>query len=181
MNKQTETLKNGDPILVDLDEAEFISRKGAWTTYLDQDGRTKKARNSRVAALNPKEEAKPAGPQEVSLSEALAEDAEDEQAEDGDEVRTHRIVKAKYDPRRYHKFDAVTESGRHKVDTDDKVARRLRSTTTLAEVYQAVATDLAACLNKDPEELEQELLNKYGHLNPGMQRMNLGNRLRKYL
>lgn len=55
-------------------------------------------------------------------------------------------------------------------DNGDPVARLLRDAHTLDDVYKVTAKHL-----KVPEK---ELRAKYGHLNPGQQRMNCGNRLR---
>lgn len=61
-------------------------------------------------------------------------------------------------------------SGHTSYDNGDDVATTLRG-KTLDEVYVAAAKKL-----KEPEK---DLRAKYKHLNPGMQRMSLGNRLRK--
>ena len=61
-------------------------------------------------------------------------------------------------------------SGHTSYDNGDDVATKLRG-KTLDEVYAHAAKTL-----KEPEK---DLRSKYKHLNPGMQRMSLGNRLRK--
>lgn len=61
-------------------------------------------------------------------------------------------------------------SGHTSYDNGDDVATKLRG-KTLDEVYAHAAKQL-----KEPEK---DLRTKYKHLNPGMQRMSLGNRLRK--
>lgn len=61
------------------------------------------------------------------------------------------------------------EDGRRLVDCGDDVATQLRG-LDLDGVYRAVAKAIGTP--------EKELRAKYSHLNPGMQRMNLGNRLR---
>lgn len=61
-------------------------------------------------------------------------------------------------------------SGHTSYDNGDDVATKLRG-KTLDEVYAHAAKTL-----KEPEK---DLRAKYKHLNPGMQRMSLGNRLRK--
>lgn len=61
-------------------------------------------------------------------------------------------------------------SGHTSYDNGDDVATKLRG-KTLDEVYAHAAKTL-----KEPEK---DLRTKYKHLNPGMQRMSLGNRLRK--
>lgn len=63
-------------------------------------------------------------------------------------------------------------SGHTSYDNGDDVATKLRG-KTLDEVYAHAAKAL-----KEPEK---DLRAKYKHLNPGMQRMSLGNRLRKVL
>lgn len=55
-------------------------------------------------------------------------------------------------------------------DNGDPVARMLRDAHTLDEVYAVAAKYLGV--------KERELRDKYGHLNPGQQRMNCGNRMR---
>lgn len=74
-----------------------------------------------------------------------------------------------YDPSRYTKHDVKTASGRNVFDVADKVANRLRG-KTLEEAYEVAAKALG--------ESVKALAAKYGHLNPGQQRMNLGNRMR---
>lgn len=61
-------------------------------------------------------------------------------------------------------------SGHTSYDNGDDVATKLRG-KTLDDVYVYAAKQL-----KEPEK---DLRTKYKHLNPGMQRMSLGNRLRK--
>lgn len=56
------------------------------------------------------------------------------------------------------------------MDNNDPIAQALRAIDSLDEMYEYVAQQL----QMDEVELRQ----KYGHLNSGMQRMNLGNRLR---
>ena len=55
------------------------------------------------------------------------------------------------------------------LDIGDATAKRLRG-FTLDEVYKLAAKEL--------KESEKDLRARYRHLNPGMQRMNLGNRMR---
>lgn len=73
----------------------------------------------------------------------------------------------------YHKDnDKKTAGGNTSVDNDDDVAKKLRG-KDLDEVYAVVA--------KATEENEKDLRKRYAHLNVGMQRMNLGNKLRGVL
>ncbi len=76
-------------------------------------------------------------------------------------------VRVKPDLTKYVK--GVSGSGKKTMRTNDFVAESLNG-FTLDEVYR-VATELT--------EIEQkELRSRYSHLNVGMQRMNLGNRIR---
>jgi hypothetical protein len=68
--------------------------------------------------------------------------------------------------------EVKTASGRASIDIGDTVAERLRG-KELADVYAIVAKAL------DVEE--KELVKQFSHLNPGMIRMNLGNRYRAAL
>jgi colicin import membrane protein len=65
--------------------------------------------------------------------------------------------------------DIRTASGRRAVDSDDAVARELRG-MELADVYERAAQELDVSV--------ASLHKLYDHLNAGMQRMNLGNRIR---
>lgn len=69
-------------------------------------------------------------------------------------------------------YERIKVEGRRILDCADDTAQKLR-TMSLDDVYQHAATALAV-----PED---ELRQKYGHLNKGMQRMNLGNRIRSSL
>src|SRR5262245_34581350 len=72
--------------------------------------------------------------------------------------------------KKYHKDSKNRTSGGHiSVDNGDKLASALRG-LELKEVYERAAKLLG--------ESVQSLKSKYGKLNPGMQRMNLGNRMR---
>ena len=77
---------------------------------------------------------------------------------------------ATYDPSRYttHK-DTKTASGRASFDIADTVANKLRG-KTLDEVYAIAAPKLGESI--------KALRARYEHLNPGQQRMCVGNRLR---
>lgn len=92
---------------------------------------------------------------EEDLSDVEAELAEDE-AEAGNE-----IVK------RHYQLEYIARSGNR--DCDDELAQHLRG-VDLDQVY-SMAEDIL-------EINEEDLRAKYGHLNQGLQRMNLGNRIR---
>lgn len=65
-----------------------------------------------------------------------------------------------------------TQSGNVSVHCNDETAQKLLG-KTLDECYSIAAEII--------EETEEELRAKYGHLNPGMARMNLGNKIRGVL
>jgi len=80
------------------------------------------------------------------------------------------VVSIKPDLDRYKVSRNVrTESGAPSVDIGDATAKRLRG-KELDEVYKIAAKELDAS--------EKSLRDRYTHLNPGQQRMCLGNRLR---
>ncbi|OPZ77052.1 MAG: hypothetical protein BWY79_01332 [Actinobacteria bacterium ADurb.Bin444] len=71
-----------------------------------------------------------------------------------------------------HDKERKTAGGHVSVDNGDALAQRLRG-AALDAVYAEAAKVL--------ETPEKELRAKYAHLNAGMQRMNLGNRIRANL
>ena len=89
-------------------------------------------------------------------------------------------VRLEPDLTRYVKHDEITASGRKVLDINDPVADALRG-LNLEDCFRQTARYLAAlgvaATPKRPVTMSG-LIAKYGHLNPGMQRMNLGNLLR---
>ena len=76
-----------------------------------------------------------------------------------------------YDPNKYVRHDeAKTPSGSKVRDIDDEVASALRDAGDLDKQFSIVAKTL----NVTAKSLKEQ----YAHLNPGMQRMTLGNKLR---
>jgi colicin import membrane protein len=65
--------------------------------------------------------------------------------------------------------ECKTAGGHASVDKNDELAQKLRG-LTIDEVYTH-----AEAILKEPKA---DLMAKYAHLNTGMQRMNLGNRMR---
>ena len=84
--------------------------------------------------------------------------------------RIKRVGNKKYDLTSYEPVKSV--SGNSSLDCGDKLAHDLRG-LEIEDVYSKAAKTLG--------ESERSLKSKYGHLNVGMQRMNLGNRLRAAL
>ena len=84
--------------------------------------------------------------------------------------RRNGVVKAEYLDH-YTRTTLVRDGDTiRSMDNNDPIAQALRAIDSLDEMYEYVAQQL----QMDEVELRQ----KYGHLNSGMQRMNLGNRLR---
>ena len=90
------------------------------------------------------------------------------------------VIRLHPDLARYVKHDEITASGRKVLDINDSVADALRG-LNLEDCFRQTARYLAAlgvaAAPKRPVTMSG-LMAKYGHLNPGMQRMCLGNLLR---
>lgn len=91
---------------------------------------------------------------------------------DAGKTGAHRNVFAGADVSHYMKGAAKTVSGNKTHDSGDEVATKYRG-LAIDLVYADAAKVLGVPVN--------ELLNKYSKLNLGMQRMNLGNRVRAKL
>ncbi len=149
-------------IIIDTNEAvQFISVTGGWTTITQADGTTIKLRNSKVRLLTPEEEALMTG----APADAPAPDRS-------------QLVNPDYS--HYVKHDVKCPSGRPALDIDDEAAALLRG-QDISDCYFIVAKHMAKAEKRDVDTVEAELKTKYEHLNVGMQRMNLGNRLRKLM
>lgn len=82
--------------------------------------------------------------------------------------RRNGVIQAEYLP----KYQAYKRAdGKTSLDNGDGVASTLRA-LALETVYKVTAKEIGESI--------EALKAKYGHLNPGMQRMNLGNRLRAH-
>lgn len=133
----------------DREATVIVAAKSGWVTLKYKDDKTeKKVRVKEVALKNPPKVKEPKLPK-------------DPDALDG------RLIPA--DLTKYTVHDSKTVSGRKQVDVADETANKLRE-KSLDQVYAYTAKTL--------DEPEKELRAKYVKLNPGMQRMNLGNRLR---
>ena len=87
----------------------------------------------------------------------------------------HRIGETEVDLSKYQK--AKTAAGNSSLDCGDPIAKQLRG-KPLPEVVKIVARALKQANGGTIKGIERELTEKYGHLNPGLARMSLGNRLR---
>lgn len=126
-----------------------------WATVTYVDGTTKKLRGIQLdnAKMNM-----------TNKAEGLAVEGSDVVV--SSDTTSRKIVDRKVDLSHYER---VKVEGRRVLDCADGVAKHLRS-MELDDVYDYAAEILGV----PAAELQQ----KYGHLNKGMQRMNLGNRIR---
>jgi len=85
------------------------------------------------------------------------------------EAKVGVIGETQFSLKGYFVGDTRTASGRRTIDTNDSVAEKLRG-MELKAVYDEAA--------KHCDVSRAALVKQYEHLNPGMQRMNLGNRIR---
>lgn len=175
---------------------EIVSITGGWTTYKNKDGETKKARNSLITAMTADEVAahaekhpaakssttkltgtpaeKPAKPAKAIKPKRKTRTLE----ATGEEVTVNEAL-VQPDYTRYTKHEVKSPSGRKALDINDAAAALLRG-HDISDCYFIVAKNMAkldTSINADA--MEKELIAQYEHLNIGMQRMNLGNRLRK--
>lgn len=142
------------------------SVSGGWSTVKLADGTIKKVRNSALTFGQPKEEkpvqtqqnrppVRPAAPAYFVGQKAPG--------------RAAKIKDTQFNLDKYFVSEIKTPSGRRTIDCADEVGVALRG-MDLDQVYATAALNL--------EVSEESLRAQYGHLNPGMQRMNLGNRIR---
>lgn len=158
MSKKTPTFAEGAKVLVkDKDGATssgvFISAAAGWANVTVKGTMIK----TRISNVSPAKAEKTDKAKVVKLKTPKAEG-------EGDD----RLVPA--DLSRYVLHDTKTASGRKQIDVDDATAEKLRE-MDLPGVYKYAAKVL--------DESVKDLIEKYKNLNPGMQRMNLGNRIRK--
>ena len=102
------------------------------------------------------------------VSDLVVDGVIDEPVEAAPEIKVRKICDSEYNATQYTKCKSA--NGNFSLDNGDMTAVILRG-QTLDEVY-AIA---AASTGKS----ETDLRNRYAHLNPGMQRMNLGNMIRR--
>lgn len=150
-------MKTGQEVVVDGKIAEFVSKNGGWITVIDHAGKTRKVRASKVSEVTAKVAAKPR-----------------RQREEGDDEEEDDAVRLYPKMENYVKGLGSTPSGRDTIDIDDDVAKQLRGMD-----FESAAKAVAKAVTSLGEKTTAaELMGKYEHLNPGMQRMNLGNKLR---
>lgn len=154
---------------------EVIEVKGAWTTFYDNDGNVRKVRNSKVK----QPEQTRAGSKKTKSKAKKTKSKKAKAPAPGGETTGRRIASAPVN--RFESYELVKrEGGTRSYDSGDKIAKALRG-MDLEEVYHETARALkhSGTVEGTIAEIEDELIARYSHLNTGMQRMNLGNRLRK--
>lgn len=164
-------------------QVSVISVNGGWTTVMDEMGTEFKVRNSAVEIETKHNNQLIASDDDFEVERSESDDPDHNDAPDGfntlddvkeeliDDLPTKRklrhVKNSTYNPEDMRKLTSA--AGNLSYDCGDGVARQLER-KSLMEVYEIAAAKLGI-----PQE---QLLAKYQHLNPGMQRMNLGNRIR---
>lgn len=149
------------------EQVEVVAVNGGWTTVhtLDAATREMKVRNgelSKHATLSD---------MTAEIAGKKAEVARQARAKKPIEERLNGVVYAGYLPQ-YQSYKAALKDGtvRRSIDKGDVVAVELRG-ADLKVVYKKAAELTGLSVS--------HLLDRFAHLNPGMQRMNLGNMIRR--
>jgi len=151
------------------DLVKILAVKGGWTTVADVgNGREYKVRNSALHMIVETPVKPPVLAEEVRAPKVTAprEKLPLEQRKNG-------VVDSLY--LQFYQNYSKTVNGQvvRSMDKGDFVAVELRKCETLEQVYSFVATQMGLS--------RADLVSRFAHLNVGMQRMNLGNMLRRYL
>jgi len=155
------------------EQVEITAVKGGWSTIRATNSLVRFERKVRNSALSGHAEitAQKAPTTAKLVAEKLAKPAVTVEAVQ--EGRKNGVVFAGYLPQ-YEAYKALTTDGATKrsIDKGDNVAVLLRP-LTLSDVYETVSS----AANTSVADLRE----RFSHLNPGMQRMNLGNMFRRAL
>jgi hypothetical protein len=138
-----------------------------WVTYKDDEG----TRKARIAKDEPAKAAK---------GKAKAKSAKGKRRSAGNEEEEASRKIGQSPVRQFAEYERVTLSdGRVTFDSGDKVAKELRG-LDISDVYKETARALKAAKLEEGTiaSITESLEARYSHLNLGMQRMNLGNRIR---
>lgn len=155
------------------EQVEILSVSGGWTTVRDQAGVEKKVRNGALT-----EPVEITAPTTAKLAKAKAEKAPKAPKEPKAprtkkplNERLNGVVESLY-LQFYQGYTTTRKDGTkvRSMDKGDSVAQSLRG-LSIEDVYKQAAkiTHIGVL----------DLQSRFGHLNPGMQRMNLGNMIRK--
>lgn len=166
-------------------QVEILTVNGGWTTIRTEDGTTAKVRNGALGAATTIDEktapitAKAAKARRARLAhdgdraarEVPAERPVQRKKEIDINERKNGVVDSLYLPQYQAAVVVRTDGSRARVlDCGDQIAHELRR-MTLAEIYKYAAQ----LENVTPAHLQE----RFEHLNPGMQRMSLGNIIRR--
>lgn len=175
---QIKVKRNNDSVFEDgFTTALLVARSGGWVTIQTKDGLQYKYRSGQVVEVpfSTPDEVPDVASVPPSIRKLLPKllpkpVAEPEPSQPQTHIKIGKMVVPK--DRYVVTKDVKTSSGRVCVDNGDVVAEKLRG-LHLVEVYKLVSVALGVTL--------PDLEARYRHLNPGMQRMNLGNIYRKSL
>jgi hypothetical protein len=151
------------------DLVKILAVKGGWTTVADVgNGREYKVRNSALHMIVETPVKPPVLAEEVRAPKTAA--AREKLPLD---QRKNGVVDSLY--LQFYQNYSKTVNGQvvRSMDKGDFVAVELRKCETLEQVYTFVASQMGLS--------RADLVSRFAHLNVGMQRMNLGNMLRRYL
>lgn len=147
---------------------ELVSEKSGWVTYVDDSGTQRKIRKGKVRIEG----------QEDNVSSKPKKARKGKAAKGEPKVQGVRKCKEATFTHFAEYVKHKTPSGANSYDNGDKVAAQLRE-LELDEVYRVVArAQKEAGVADTIGAAEAALRKRYEKLNKGMQRMNLGNRLR---
>lgn len=162
---------------ITLTPDQIVSRKPGWITYIDDKGTQRKGRAKNFVIqgeMPPHVEAAiekgPTPSEEKEMASAAKKKAKAAKKSTGGNGSVRTIGGKAFDLSKYDKVKAP--GGGVSYNNGDQVATMLHG-KDLDAVYKLVA--------QKTKVDEKELRSKYKSLNVGMQRMNLGNRLRKVL
>lgn len=149
------------------EQVEIVAVNGGWTTVhtLGADTREMKVRNGQLSKHTTLSDIT------AEIAGKKAEAARQARAKKPVEERLNGVVFPGYLPQ-YQAYVQERDDGtiRRSVDKGDTVALQLR-VLDLDDVYTVVAAEASLTVGS--------LKDRFCHLNPGMQRMNLGNMLRR--
>lgn len=157
------------------EQVEILSVSGGWTTVRDQAGVEKKVRNG--ALTEPVEITAPTTAKLVKAKIEEAPKAPKEPKAPREKKplneRLNGVVESLY-LQFYQGYTTTRKDGTkvRSMDKGDSVAQSLRG-LSMEDVYKHAA--------KMTHTGVADLQNRFGHLNPGMQRMNLGNMIRRVM
>lgn len=157
--------------------------EAGWIKLLDVDRKVRAKDLQTYVHPTPKAEAKAAEKAARAEARAAAKTARDEAKAAAKATRQPRERKPgspvlEFDLNHYQVGLAKTPSGRKSIDSGDMVAAKFRG-LALEDAYQLAADEMFRWAVKESDiPTIDGLKARYGHLNAGMQRMNLGNLVR---